>query len=99
MSQELATGTSLTQVDSANIKKLSDSLTSLMSTYSASAGTLIKEFDTHRFFTAVLEPTADTAIYSPGSDICFIYDTVLKDLWLVYNWVSSTSFKVVKVVG
>jgi len=51
-----------------------------------------------RFFSKAGAPVENTAKDSPGADLCFIYDTVGKNLWLVYNFVSATDFSVVEII-
>ena len=41
---------------------------------------------------------ADNAADSPGRNLCFVWDRDGANLWFVYDWVSATSFKVLKVI-
>ena len=51
-----------------------------------------------KFFTKAGVPVTNTAVDSPGSNNCWVLDTTNDDLYLIYNWVDSTDFDVVKVV-
>ena len=50
-----------------------------------------------KFFTKAGAPVANTAADSPGQTNCWIYDTTGEAMYLVYQWLSSTSFSVVVV--
>jgi len=54
----------------------------------------------HKYFVKVAtgDVTANKDADSPGSNCCFIHNVADDDLWFVYDWVSSTSFKVAKIV-
>ncbi len=52
----------------------------------------------NKFFTMAGVPTASTAIESPGSNNCWIWDSTNSDLYFVYNWSDSTTYDVVKIV-
>ena len=57
--------------------------------------------DMHVFTQASGAPTANESTESPGCNICIIKTMTAgsEDLWMVYDWVSASSFKVAQILN
>ena len=58
----------------------------------------VVDYKSPKVFTKAGIPAENTAADSPGSNLCFVIDTTNSDLWLIYDWVTSTDFAVAKIV-